>query len=248
MNAVTAQDLTKLYSRQPAVQDLEFEIKKGEFVGLLGPNGAGKTTTLHMLIGILNPTAGKVVVLGHDVHKDRYAVYPRINFSSAYIQLPFNLKVKTNLKIYAKLYGLKDLDRRIDELMHSFHIEHLSGKKTGALSSGETTRLNLVKSLMTDPEVLFLDEPTASLDPDIAERVQNTLLKLQQERGMTVIYTSHNMSEVEQLCERILFMHQGRLLFDGRPSDLRARYGGRSLDEVFIDIARNKKDHSADTV
>lgn len=217
---------------------LSFSARPGEFLGLLGPNGAGKTTALHILLGIIHPSSGKVSVLGASPFHHRERIYPRINFSSAYVQLPYNLKVERNLRFYAHLYDLRRPQEKTRELLEMFEIDHLAQSPTGTLSSGEQTRLNLCKSLLNDPEVLFLDEPTSSLDPEIAQRVRGLLKRIQSERHMTVIYTSHNMAEVESLCDRVLFIHRGHLVAEGAPDEVRASFEGRSLEEVFIRLVR----------
>jgi ABC-2 type transport system ATP-binding protein len=230
--------LVKKYGGVTALDGLSFEVNRGEIFGLLGPNGAGKTTALHIALGVLTPTEGSVEVLGLSPFKDREKVYPRINFSSAYTQLPYNLKIETNLKIFADLYDVPDAEAKIRALLDTFKLTPRLGQRTGVLSSGEQTRLNLCKALLNDPDILFLDEPTASLDPDIADLVRHNLRTFQKDRGLTIVYTSHNMAEVEDLCDRVLFLHQGKKIAEGTPAQVRDRFQKESLEKVFIHLAR----------
>lgn len=231
--------LTKTYDAVTALDGLSFAVERGEIFGLLGPNGAGKTTAMHIIMGVLAPTSGTVRLLGLSPFHDRARIYPRINFSSAYTQLPYNLKIETNLKIFADLYDVPSPEVKIRGLLETFKLTHRLGQKTGVLSSGEQTRLNLCKALLNDPEILFLDEPTASLDPDIAELVRENLKAFQKSRGLTIVYTSHNMDEVEALCDRVLFVHQGRKIIDGTPAQVNAHFKQESLEKVFIHLARS---------
>jgi ABC-2 type transport system ATP-binding protein len=233
-----ARGLSKTYGAVRALEDLSFTARAGEIVGLLGPNGAGKTTAIHILLGMLRPTSGEAALFGLSPLERPYDIYPRINFSSAYVQLPYNMKVDANLRFFARLYAVPDAEVRIAELLGRFGIAHLARSATGALSSGEQTRLNLCKSLLNDPEILFLDEPTASLDPDIAERVRETLKSIQRSRRITVLYTSHNMSEVEALCDRVIFLHRGRKIIEGTSAEVRDHFNKESLEKVFIHLAR----------
>jgi ABC-2 type transport system ATP-binding protein len=222
------------------VDKLSFEVGAGESVGLLGPNGAGKTTTIHLLLGLIKPDAGRITVLGLDLAQDRRRVLQRVNLSSADLRLPTNLTVWENLLVFARLYGLARPKARIEALLELFEIGATKQARTGALSTGQMTRLNLAKALLNDPEILFLDEPTASLDPDIAAKVRETLARLQAERGLTILYTSHNMAEVEQMCRRILFLHRGRVVAQGSPAEVTALARSTSLEEAFIALARRK--------
>jgi ABC-2 type transport system ATP-binding protein len=221
-----------------ALEEVSLGAEAGEILGLLGPNGAGKTTALHILLGILKPTRGRALVLGRSPFEDRHWVYPRVNFTSAYVQLPFNLTVERNLRIFAELYEIADPHRKVGELIERLGLTALAKVRTGTLSSGEQTRLNLAKSLLNDPEVLFLDEPTASLDPDMADRVRELLKAIRNERGVTMIYTSHNMAEVEALCDRIVFLNRGRSVADGTPGEIRERFGETTLEKVFLRFSR----------
>jgi len=230
--------LTKRFGAVTAVDGVSFEADRGEILGLLGPNGAGKTTTLQMLLGLTTPTAGSARILGLDLARQRHAILQRVNFSSAYVNLPYNLTAYENLNVFARLYGVRRPAEKIRALLELFEIPEAHDRVTGALSTGQQTRLNLCKAFLNDPEVLFLDEPTASLDPDIADKVRTTLLRLQRERGVTMIYTSHNMPEVERLCDRVIFLSRGRVAAFGTAQELRQKMDRGSLDEVFITIAR----------
>jgi len=237
--AIGVEHLTKRFGTLVIVDDLSFHVRAGEIVGFLGPNGAGKTTTLAMLLGLLLPTSGRVEVLGLPMPAQRQRILARVNFTSPFVSLPGNLTVNENLTVFARLYGIRRARERIAELLDRFGLAALRGRSTGRLSSGEATRLGLVKALLNDPEVLFLDEPTASLDPDGAERVRERLREIRAERGTTIFYTSHNMQEVERLSDRILFLHKGRLIAEGSPADVLRRFARETLEEMFLDVARS---------
>jgi ABC-2 type transport system ATP-binding protein len=232
-------DLTKRFNEVVAVDRLSFNIARGEIVGILGANGAGKTTTLQMILGLIRPTSGRIEIfgLGHEQH--RIEILRRMNFSSVGVNLPMNLPVSQNLWIFAKLYGVKDAWRRIEALLSLLEINHLRDAITGGLSSGEISRVNLCKALLNRPELLLLDEPTASLDPDIADKVRKILRRVQQEDGVAMLYTSHNMRDIEEICDRVLFLHNGRLITEGTPAQVIERFRTRNLEEVFIRIARS---------
>ena len=236
---IAASHLTRSFGSRVAVEDATFEVGAGEIFGLLGPNGAGKTTTLQILLGLTTPTTGRARVLGLDIGRHRYEVLQRVNFSSAYVALPPNLTARENLNVFARLYGVRRPRAVIDALAERFGVAPLLGRVTGALSSGQLTRLNLCKALLNEPEVLFLDEPTASLDPEVADRMRQTLRELQAERGVTIVYTSHNMQEVERLCDRVLFLSRGRAVATGTPREVMERARQASLEDVFIRIARD---------
>lgn len=242
---IETKDLKKRYADTIALDGISFSLSRGEILGLLGPNGAGKTTAIHILLGLLTATSGEVSVFGLSPLKNRHAISKRVNFSSAYVQLPTNLKVLENLQIFSKLYNVKDASQKVRTLMELFEISHLSGRLTGALSSGEKTRLNLAKCLLNDPDLLLLDEPTASLDPDMADVVRKTLKKIQKETGMGIFYTSHNMPEVEEMCDRILFIHEGRLITEGTPAEVLRAFESKTLEQVFIKIVRGGDVESA---
>ena len=234
-------EIQKRFGTTPAVDGLSFRVPPGEIFGLLGANGAGKTTTIQLLLGLTTPTSGEARVLGMDVRRERRRILARVNFSTAYVALPSNLTVRQNLSIFARLYGLdrREGERRIESLLGLFEVQGTADRKTGALSSGQQTRINLCKAFLNDPEVLFLDEPTASLDPDIADKVRQALLRIQRERGATIVYTSHNMTEVEKMYNRVLFLARGRAVTQGTPAEVMARAQRGSLEEVFIAIARD---------
>ncbi|HEY6929458.1 MAG TPA: ABC transporter ATP-binding protein [Thermoanaerobaculia bacterium] len=232
-------DLTKRFGEVTAVDRLTFSVARGEIFGLLGPNGAGKTTTIQLLLGLTTPTSGDAAVLGLDVQRERRRVLQRVNFSSAYISLPSNLTVRQNLRVFARLYGIRSSEPRIAELLERFEIPDIADRPTGALSSGQLTRVNLCKAFINRPEVLFLDEPTASLDPDIADKARRALREIQRDRGVTLIYTSHNMQEIELMCDRVIFLARGRAVTEGSPREVRERAHGATLEDVFIAIARD---------
>jgi ABC-2 type transport system ATP-binding protein len=239
-NAVLeVEHLTKRFDGVTAVDDVSFSARPGEILGLLGPNGAGKTTTIQLLLGLTTPTSGSIRLFGLELPRHRREILQRVNFSSAYISLPFNLSVRENLNVFARLYGVRDRERRIRELLELFEIAEVAATVTGKLSSGQVTRVNLCKAFLNDPEVLFLDEPTASLDPDIAEKVRGALKLVQRERGVTIIYTSHNMHEVELVCDRVIFLSRGRLVAEGTPREIIEKADKESLEQVFITIARS---------
>jgi ABC-2 type transport system ATP-binding protein len=231
--------LTKAFNEVVAVDRLSFSISRGEIVGILGANGAGKTTTLQMILGLIRPTSGRIEIFGKELEQHRIEILRRMNFSSVGVNLPMNLRVSQNLWVFAKLYGVKDAWRRIDALLNLLSIEHLRDAITGRLSSGEVSRVNLCKALLNRPELLLLDEPTASLDPDIADKVRKILRRVQQEEGVAVLYTSHNMRDIEEICDRVLFLHNGRLMAEGTPAQMVEQFRTQSLEEVFIRIARS---------
>ncbi len=238
MTVINVQHLTKQFGSVVVVDDVSFAVAPGEIVGFLGPNGAGKTTTLAMLLGLLLPTSGTVHVLGLEMPAERQRILARVNFTSPYVSLPGNLTVGENLTVFAHMYGVRNPQSRIDQLLDRFGLARMRRRPAGHLSSGEGTRLGLVKALLNDPDVLFLDEPTASLDPDGAERVRENLREIRRERRMAIFYTSHNMQEVERLSDRILFLHKGRLIADGPPGDVLRRFARDTLEEMFLDVAR----------
>ncbi len=232
------QQLTKRFGPFTAVDSLSFHVNPGEILGLLGVNGAGKTTAMSMLMGLVTPTSGQIHAFGREMPRDRIAILRRVNFSSAYTALPGNLSVMQNLRVFAGLYGVPNARKRITALLEMFEIPHIASNLTGQLSSGESTRVNLCKALLNQPDLLLLDEPTASLDPDIADKVRTIIRQVQRERGMAVLYTSHNMRDVESVCDRLIFMHHGRILCEGTPADVVARFSEESLEKVFIRVAR----------
>lgn len=238
-NAIEVRGLRKEFGKSVAVHDLSFDVRQGEILGLLGANGAGKTTTINMILGLTTPTRGSINIFGSTIEKDRIGILSRMNFASAYQFLPHNLLVIENLRVFAEIYGVRNAKKKMQELLEMFEVEHLQKKLTGSLSSGEQTRLNLCKALLNDPDLLLLDEPTASLDPDQADKVRKILLDQHRQRGMTIVNTSHNMLDVEELCERILFMQHGRVVADGHTDAIKEKYKSESMEEVFITIARS---------
>jgi ABC-2 type transport system ATP-binding protein len=236
--AIAVDGLAKRFGDVAAVDGISFDVRRGEIFGLLGPNGAGKTTTIQLLLGLTTPTAGRIRILGMPMPERRRAILARVNFSSTYVSLPANLTVWENMNVFARLYGVRNPARRVAELLELFEVPAIRGKVTGSLSSGQLTRLNLCKAFVNDPEVLFLDEPTASLDPDIADKVRATLRRMREERGVTMLYTSHNMAEVERMCDRIAFLRRGKIVAEGTPSEIARRAPSGSLEDVFIAIAR----------
>lgn len=239
--AIRVHELTKRYGEATAVDAISFEAPRGAAVGLLGGNGAGKTTTISMLLGLLLPTSGTVEVLGVDMARDRFRVLPRMNFSSPYVDLPHRLSVRENLTVYGHLYGLPDLRRRIERLAEELELTAYLSRPSGQLSAGQKTRVALAKALINEPSVLLLDEPTASLDPDTADWIRTYLERYRERTGATILLASHNMPEVERLCGQVLMMRRGRIVDRGSPAELVERYGRTDLEEVFLDIARDRR-------
>jgi ABC-2 type transport system ATP-binding protein len=240
-SVIEVRDLTKRYGAVMAVDGISFSVDRGSTVALLGGNGAGKTTTISMLLGLLLPTAGEVRVLGSDMRRNRSHALRRLNFSSPYVDLPHRLTVAENLKVYGMLYGLENPGRRIDELAADLHLRDLLNRPVGRLSAGQKTRVALAKALLNQPEVLLLDEPTASLDPDTADWVRSYLETYRRANGAAILLASHNMGEVERLCDGVLMMRNGRIVDRGTPGELIARFGRQNLEEVFLDIARERR-------
>ncbi len=231
-------NLTKRFDNFTAVDNISFDIHEGEILGLLGPNGAGKTTTIHMLLGLITPTSGTIHMFGLDLAKHRETILQQVNFSSTYISMPFSLTVEENLKVIARLYSLKNIQRRVDAILEKMEMKEIQKKLTRKLSSGQMSRLTLAKALMTEPKVLFLDEPTASLDPDIVEKIKSFLKEYQQNAGLSILYTSHNMREMEEMSNRIIFLQHGHIVAEGTAEQIVQRYGQRDLEEVFLKLAR----------
>ena len=236
---LSIQGLAKSFGDVHAVRSLDLNVQAGETVGLLGVNGAGKTTVMNIILGLTTPSVGSITVFGQDLARHRVEILKRTNFCTTYANLPSNLKVWQNLRVFAGLYGVADAGRKIDELLELLEISHLRDAITGRLSAGESTRVNLAKALLNDPELLLLDEPTASLDPDIADKVRKLVRRLQRERPLAILYTSHNMRDIEEVCDRILFLHEGSVLAEGTAKEIKERFQGTDLDEVFIKIARS---------
>jgi len=231
-------DLCKSYAHVTAVEHVSFNVQRNEIVGLLGPNGAGKTTTINMILGVLAPTRGTITIGGVDVAKRRSQALARTNFAAVYATLPGNLTVEQNLRFFGLIYGITNLGSRIETLITQFDLLHLRHTRCGVLSSGEQTRVALAKALLNRPELLLLDEPTASLDPAAAQTVRKQIRELAKQEGCGILWTSHNMYEVEEVCDRVLFVSHGRILLEGDPRALPAAHGVHSLEELFIRLAR----------
>jgi ABC-2 type transport system ATP-binding protein len=238
--AVAVNRVVKVYKDTTAVAGISFDLAPGTVTGLLGGNGAGKTTTIAMIMGLVVPTSGAVCVLGAQMPRQRYRVLHRMNFESPYVDMPMRLTVRQNLTVFARLYDVEDVAGRIAALAGELDLTDLLDRPTGKLSSGQKTRVSLAKALLNRPELMLLDEPTASLDPDTADWVRGRLESYRRARGATVLLASHNMAEVERLCERVIIMKKGRIEDDDTPERLLARYGRQTLEEVFLDVARGR--------
>jgi ABC-2 type transport system ATP-binding protein len=242
--AIAVDQLVKAYKAATAVDGITFALAPGSITGLLGGNGAGKTTTIAMIMGLVMPTSGSVEVLGAQMPRQRYRVLHRMNFESPYVDMPMRLTIRQNLTVFGRLYGVDDLGDRIRSLAADLDLTELLDRPTGKLSAGQKTRVSLAKSLLNRPEVLLLDEPTASLDPDTADWVRGRLERYRVEHHATVLLASHNMAEVERLCERVIIMKRGRIEDDDTPARLLAHYGRRTLEDVFLDVARRRDETS----
>ena len=238
--AIEVAHLTKVYKQTRAVDDVSFNIARGSITGLLGGNGAGKTTTIAMIMGLVLPTSGRVRVLGHAMPEGSAQVLGRMNFESPYVDMPMRLTVRQNLTIFGRLYAVADLRARIAQLAHDLDLNEFIDRPNGKLSAGQKTRVALAKALINQPELLLLDEPTASLDPDTADWVREHLETYRKQHNATILLDSHNVLEVERLCDRVIIMKRGRIEDDDTPAQLLARYGRRTLEEVFLDVARGR--------
>jgi ABC-2 type transport system ATP-binding protein len=238
--AIVVRDLVKTYKSGTAVAGLSFALSPGTVTGLLGGNGAGKTTTIAMIMGLVEPTSGSVRVLSAEMPRQRHRVLHRMNFESPYVEMPMRLTIRQNLTVFGMLYGVDDIVARIEKLAADLDLRELLDRQTGKLSAGQKTRVALAKALINEPEVLLLDEPTASLDPDTADWIRSRLEHYRRARGATVLLASHNMTEVERLCERVIIMKRGVIEDDDTPAALLARYGRATLEEVFLDVARGR--------
>lgn len=238
--SIKIKNLYKNYKRFEAVKNLNFEIKKGSITGLLGPNGCGKTTTIGMILGLIRPTKGQVLINNKDIEieKNRISVLEKMNFISPYVELPKKLSVKENLIVYGKMYEVKNLQNRINTLSNDLNLENFLNKKTGELSSGQKNRVSLAKSLINNPEILLLDEPTASLDPDTGDYVRSYIENYAKKNNTTILLASHNMSEVERLCENIMMMKQGKIIDEGTCEELIFKHGRVNLEETFLKLVR----------
>ncbi|MEI8350050.1 MAG: ABC transporter ATP-binding protein [Candidatus Omnitrophota bacterium] len=238
MPILSVTGLTKTYADTVAVDDISFSVHRNEIVGLLGPNGAGKTTTIDMILSILEPNAGVIAIDGLDISLHRSQAIARTNFSAVYTPLPGNLTVAQNLRIFGRLYSVKDLPSRIEEMLARFDLVKFRDKKCGVLSSGEQTRVSLAKSMLNNPQLLLLDEPTASLDPATARDIRVKMREFATQGGGGVLWTSHNMYEVEEICDRVLFLSHGKIILEGNPKTLPAQHRKKTLEELFIAVAR----------
>ena len=236
-----ATNLTKRFGDFTAVDGVSLSVGPGEILGLLGPNGAGKTTTMHMLLGLITPTSGSIHVLGMDLATHREQILQQVNFSSTYISLPLALTVEENLWVVARLYGMNDIARRIDDVVKKLEMEAFRQKVTRKLSSGQMTRLTLAKAFLTEPKILFLDEPTASLDPDIAHKIRALLKEERRSSGLSILYTSHNMREMEEMSDRIVFLQRGKVVAEGTAQAIVERFGQADLEDVFLKLARDAR-------
>ncbi len=241
-NLVEVINLSKSYGKKEAVKGINFKIKENEIIGLLGPNGCGKTTTIGMLLGLLKPSNGQININGMKIEKSRIEILQKINFISPYIELPKKLTVKQNLIVYGKLYSVKNLKSRIEYLTNELRLEDLLNKITGELSSGQKNRVSLAKALINNPIVLFLDEPTASLDPEVGDFIRTFLENYKKEKKISVLLASHNMSEVTRLCASVLMMKDGVIIDKGKPEELISKHGRKNLEEVFLKLTRNKNE------
>ena len=239
-DVIEVEELTKRYGNVQALHGVSFQVRAHTITGLLGPNGAGKTTILAIVLGLLIPSGGRVRVLGEDILRHRYRVLPRMNFFSPYVDLPQRLSVRQNLEVYARLYGVRRWRERVDDLADWLDLGRQMARPYGALSSGQKTRVALAKALVNEPELLLLDEPTASLDPDAADRIRRGLQRYRERRRATILLTSHNMTEIERLCDVVMLLDAGRLFAFGAPQRLVRRYGRRDLEQVFVDVARGR--------
>ena len=239
---VEVKKLKKNYSSKEAVKNISFNIKENEILGLLGPNGSGKTTTIGMLLGLLKPTAGEIKIDNMDFEKNRIEILKKINFISPYIELPKKLTVRQNLIVFGKLYKIEKLNERIDYLTSKLRLSDILNRITGELSSGQKNRASLAKSLINDPKVLLLDEPTASLDPEIGDFIRSFLEEYKKEKKISILLASHNMNEVQRLCKSILMMKDGKIIDSGNPENLIKKHGRKNLEEVFLKLSRSKNE------
>ena len=240
MNTATIEvnNLAKQFKNTLAVNNISFKINKGTIIGLLGPNGCGKSTTIGMMLGLIKPTSGTVVINGQNIENNRTSLLEKMNFISPYIELPKKLTVEENLKVYGRLYGVKNLEGKISEIMEKLNLTEFKKRKTGELSSGQKNRVSLAKALINDPEILLLDEPTASLDPDVGDNIRTFIEDFASKKGATILLASHNMNEVERLCHEVMMMKDGKIIDKGKSSDLINKHGRKNLEEVFLKIVR----------
>ena len=235
---ITINNLAKSFKNTLAVKNISFKIYKGTIIGLLGPNGCGKSTTIGMMLGLIKPSAGTVIINGQNIEYNRTKLLEKMNFISPYIELPKKLSVEENLKVYGRLYGVKNLNDKISDLMEKLNLTEFRKRKTGELSSGQKNRVSLAKALINDPEILLLDEPTASLDPDVGDYVRSFIENYASTKGSTILLASHNMNEVERLCSEVMMMKNGEIIDKGKSKDLINKHGRKNLEEVFLKIVR----------
>ena len=236
--AIEINNLSKQYRNTLAVKNINFKINKGAIIGLLGPNGCGKSTTIGMMLGLIKPTSGTVIINGQNIENNRTSLLEKMNFISPYAELPKKLTVEENLKVYGRLYGVKNLKDKIYNLMKKLNLTQFITRKTGELSSGQKNRVSLAKALINDPEILLLDEPTASLDPDVGDYIREIIEDFAANKGTTILLASHNMNEVERLCDEVMMMKNGEIIDKGKSIDLIDKHGRKNLEEVFLKIAR----------
>ena len=235
---ITINNLAKSFKNILAVKNISFKIYKGTIIGLLGPNGCGKSTTMGMMLGLIKPSAGTVIINGQNIEYNRIKLLEKMNFISPYIELPKKLSVEENLKVYGRLYGVENLNDKISDLMEKLNLTEFRKRKTGELSSGQKNRVSLAKALINDPEILLLDEPTASLDPDVGDYVRSFIENYASTKGSTILLASHNMNEVERLCSEVMMMKNGEIIDRGKSNDLINKHGRKNLEEVFLKIVR----------
>ena len=237
---IEVNNLVKQFKNSLAVNNLSFKINKGTIIGLLGPNGCGKTTTMGMMLGLIKPTSGAVFINGKNIENEKHRtnILEKMNFISPYIELPKKLTVEENLKVYGRMYGVNNLQDRISDLMKQLNLLDFKKRKTGELSSGQKNRVSLAKALINDPEILLLDEPTASLDPDVGDYIRTYIENFASQKGKTILLASHNMNEVERLCHEVMMMKNGKIIDKGTSNDLINKHGRKNLEEVFLKIAR----------
>ena len=233
-------NLTKEYNNKKAVKNISFKLNQNEIIGILGPNGCGKTTTIGMILGLLKPSAGKILINGIEIENKRVELLENLNFISPYIELPKKLTVKQNLEVYGRLYDVKNLKKKIEYLSEKLRLGEIINKITGELSSGQKNRVSLAKSIINDPIILLLDEPTASLDPETGDFVRTFLENYQKEKKTSILLASHNMSEVERLCSSVLMMNNGKIIDKGNPNELIKKHGRKNMEEVFLKLTREK--------
>jgi ABC-2 type transport system ATP-binding protein len=242
--AIEIKDLNKKFGNTLAVKNMSFKINKGQTIGLLGPNGCGKSTTIGMLLGLIKPTSGDVIIDGKNMENNRTKLLQKMNFISPYIELPKKLTIEENLQVYGRMYGVQNLENKIIELMEILNLNEFKKRKTGELSSGQKNRVSLAKAFINDPEILLLDEPTASLDPDVGDYVRGIIENFSSNKQKTILIASHNMDEVERLCDEVMMMKRGEIIDKGRSIDLISKHGRKNLEEFFLKIVREKNEIS----